>query len=88
VERIGSHEFGIILSRHVDQANRLAANIDQAMSKTFKIEQFQLVVEASIGIVLFPEHGITAEGQVQKGEIAMLEAKKIGSDFSFYDAKK
>ncbi len=86
--RLGAGEFGIIMTSHPDQANILATNICEALRKPFLIENFPLAVEASIGIALYPDHGVTTESLMQKAEIAMIESKRIGTDFSFYDSRK
>jgi diguanylate cyclase (GGDEF)-like protein/PAS domain S-box-containing protein len=85
--KLGVEEFGIITS-YPDQAEILAAKFCEALRKPFLIDSFPLAVEASIGIALYPDHGVTTESLMQKAEIAVIESKRIGTDFSFYDSRK
>ncbi|MBI1822997.1 MAG: EAL domain-containing protein [Nitrospirae bacterium] len=86
--RLGGDEFGIILKSDAEHAFSVATTLCEAMRKPFKIETFPLVAEASIGISLFPEHAMTPEGLIQKGEIALSESRRSGTDFSIYESKK
>jgi diguanylate cyclase (GGDEF)-like protein/PAS domain S-box-containing protein len=86
--RMGGDEFGIILESDSNEASSLAEKLCEAMKIPFEIENFPLVAEASIGIALFPEHAITPEGLIQKGEVALFNSKQLGIDYSVYDTKK
>jgi diguanylate cyclase (GGDEF)-like protein/PAS domain S-box-containing protein len=86
--RLGPDEFGILMISPPDQGRLLAAKICEALRKPFLIDHFPLAVEASIGISLYPDHGVTTENLMQKAEIALVESKRVGTDISIYDSRK
>jgi diguanylate cyclase (GGDEF)-like protein/PAS domain S-box-containing protein len=86
--RIGGDTFGIILSPDSGGAESCAEAICVAMRKPFQIDSFPVVAEVTVGIAKFPEQARTAEGLIQKCEIALLDSKRSGSDYSVYDPKK
>ena len=44
-----------------------------------------LVVEASIGIALFPDHGLDAETLLRAADVAMYIAKELKNGYGFFD---
>jgi diguanylate cyclase len=77
VARIGGDEFAILLPDVDDlaAATTIAANLQQALETSFKVEGVELDVDASIGIVLSGEHGTDAATLLQHADVAMYVAK-------------
>jgi len=78
--RIGGDEFAVLyLNVDESQAQVAAARLLDAIRKhTAVIEGQSLRSTASIGIVLFPEHGNSASELLVKADMAMYQAKGAG----------
>ena len=53
----------------------------------FRLDEFNLEVQASIGIAIFPDHGTTADGLIKHADIAMYFAKGRNSGIEIYNAE-
>ena len=79
VARLGGDEFGVLLPG-VDDARR-RMRVDGADARGDRpsrscVEGLPLVIEGSIGIALFPEHGDDVETLLQHADVAMYHAKE------------
>lgn len=82
VARTGGDEF-VVLLRHLSgksDALQLADRLLATLRQPFHIEGHQIQVGGSIGISLFPEHGLTSAELMKNADIAMYEAKHQGRD--------
>lgn len=88
VARLGGDEFAVILplaeSRH---ASDVAAKITKALEPPFVIEGLPIVVEASIGIAVCPDHGTSPELIMQRADVAMYRTKQTGG-YVIYDPQQ
>jgi diguanylate cyclase (GGDEF)-like protein/PAS domain S-box-containing protein len=87
VARLGGDEFTILLRRieSSDDAARVASRILEALSAPFDLGSREVVVDASIGIALYPEDGRNADGLLMHADLAMYHAKSRGrANFQFY----
>ncbi|MDX1385004.1 MAG: bifunctional diguanylate cyclase/phosphodiesterase, partial [Thermoanaerobaculia bacterium] len=73
-------EFGVLLPRHdLTGAQRLAKRlIDSVERETAAIRDRDLRTTASIGIVLYPEHGRETDDLLTRADLAMYQAKGQG----------
>jgi diguanylate cyclase (GGDEF)-like protein/PAS domain S-box-containing protein len=80
VARVGGDEFLILLSSVKDAADVAIAaqRIMDAMNATFVIEGNSFSMGCSIGVSMFPEHGLDGETLVQNADAAMYSAKESG----------
>ncbi|GAA4359800.1 EAL domain-containing protein [Kangiella marina] len=87
VARLGGDEFTIVLS-NVDtwsQPAKYAQEILDQLSKPLPLSSAEVVVSPSIGIVMHPENGETAEELLKNADMAMYYAKKKGKNtYQFY----
>lgn len=90
VARLGGDEFGILLPRIASLADIeiIAKKIHDALEKPFVIDEVPIVVEASLGVVLAPEHGTDADILLQHADVAMYQAKHAGASFFLYDPER
>jgi diguanylate cyclase (GGDEF)-like protein len=84
--RIGGDDFGFLLldlnlPKDVEDLNR---KIKQSLKPPFVLENLSLDVQASIGAVLFPEHGKDIDTLIQRADVAMYVAKHNKSGFAIY----
>jgi len=87
VARLGGDEFVIALSEltQVDVAN-LATKVIKAVSQPYSIEGHDVSMTTSIGISIYPSHGLTVDTLMKNADIALYEAKRAGKN-SFRFAK-
>ena len=80
--RIGGDEFIIILRNLKASANaeKIAVAALETLSTAFTYKENQLFIGASIGISIFPEHGIDADTLIKKADLAMYEVKRKGGN--------
>jgi diguanylate cyclase (GGDEF)-like protein/PAS domain S-box-containing protein len=90
VSRIGGDEFIMILRNLRDSANaeKIAAAVGGTLNTAFTYNENQLFVGGSIGISIFPEHGIDADTLISKADFAMYEVKhKGGNGYMIYSSE-
>ena len=80
IYRIGGDELIIILRDLNVAANpqAIAAVAIEKLSTAFNYNETQLFIGASIGISIFPEHGIDADLLINRADFAMYEVKRTG----------
>ena len=89
VARLGGDEFAVLLPRlaAAEHINIVIQKILKTLEAPFVIEGLPIAVEASIGIVLYPNHGSNPDILMQRAEVAMYAAKQTGIVYVIYDAK-
>lgn len=87
VARLGGDEFTVLL-QEVDTWNKpakIAQGILDEFAKPLALSTTEVVVSPSIGIVMYPENGLTAEELLKNADTAMYYAKKKGKNtYQFY----
>lgn len=79
VARVSGDEFAVVLPGvlHEAEAARRAARVQAALSHTpVQLQQQQIGIAASVGAVLYPEHGQDAEGLLRAANTALMDAKQ------------
>ena len=82
VYRLGGDEFSIIIegTNDIHTITSLAKDILRTVALPFKIKNQEIVLYSSIGIVLFPEDGITGHELLKNADTAMYHAKGSGGN--------
>jgi len=82
ISRIGGDEFIIILRNLKASANaeKIAATVVETLSTAFIYKERQLFIGASVGIRIFPEHGIDADTLISRADSVMYEVKREGGN--------
>jgi diguanylate cyclase len=84
--RLGGDEFGILAhGAGASVALDLAEHVRAAIEPPFLIQGIPLVIEASIGISIYPEHGDGVDALLQKADVAMYGAKDRRLGIAVYD---
>ncbi len=83
--RIGGDEFGILmaLDDHPDDAHQLATRIQRSLSAPFRLTDFEISVECSIGIAFGSDEGDDAEEMIRHAQFAVKRAKVSGKSESY-----
>ncbi|WP_176442472.1 bifunctional diguanylate cyclase/phosphodiesterase [Noviherbaspirillum humi] len=89
VVRLGGDEFTVILQRIVDNDHiaRVASRLVEDLSRPYDggDESARHVINASIGISVYPDHGTDMSILLQHADVAMYAAKAEGKgNFQFY----
>ncbi|GLR70107.1 two-component system response regulator [Agaribacter marinus] len=82
VARLGGDEFTILLNDCGEDASivEIAKRINAKLSEPIIIDQYSLVVTASIGIAIYPFDGEDAETLLKNADAAMYTAKSSGKN--------
>jgi diguanylate cyclase (GGDEF)-like protein/PAS domain S-box-containing protein len=80
VGRMGGDEFVIVLSEiaHAADAALVAQKLLHAIAAPHRVDGRDVTVTASLGLALYPDDGLTAEGLVANADVAMYAAKRNG----------
>ncbi|MFB0936388.1 MAG: EAL domain-containing protein [Propionivibrio sp.] len=86
VARLGDDEFVILAgSTNPDYAAQLAQKILEQLRLPIPLSGHMLAVSASLGIAVFPEHGVDSQQLMRAADMAMYAAKAEGRNrYQFY----
>ncbi|HHO59331.1 MAG TPA: EAL domain-containing protein [Thiotrichales bacterium] len=74
--RLGGDEFVVVLPGHDEvEATRRAQHFIDLLKSSFTIDRTHLVVNASIGLSVYPDHGTTISTLLSHADCAMYQAK-------------
>lgn len=86
--RLGGDEFAVLMSRVTEPTDieAVCRRLVQEIGQPVEVGGSSVVVEVSIGVVVFPDDGSDAANLMRKADVAMYKAKEIsGSAFTFFD---
>ena len=86
--RSGGDDFAILLpsiSLGVDRPDYVAKQVLEALTAPILHQNQKFYITASMGIALYPEHGLDVMTLLRRAEIAMYGAKKMMSGYAFAD---
>lgn len=87
VARLGGDEFAVLLSQ-VDHAESIIGIVDKILRlfrEPFFLNHRQIYVSCSIGIVICPDNGVSADTLLRNADAAMYKAKAEGRhNYQFY----
>lgn len=88
IARLGGDEFAAILPRvdGPDDASAIARKLLLIMQDPFLIRDHRVSIGISIGIALYPEHGLDIDTLIQRADAAMYSAKNNQTGLAFPDA--
>lgn len=80
VARIGGDEFVVLLPSLKDDldAQDVAEKIRHALNLPFELSGHTLHISSSIGVAIYPEHGVNEKELIKNADIAMYHAKENG----------
>lgn len=86
VARLGSDEFALMLDQTTDHKviESLCEKIIEQLRKPFKIAEHELMLGASIGVSIFPEHGRELQILINNADLALQQAKRMGGNSTHF----
>ncbi len=86
VARLGGDEFAVLAPRLADAeaAGVLAERVADALAQPVTLDGLPLDVTAAIGVAVYPDHGTDNTTLLRHAEVAMYDAKDLGSTFAIY----
>ena len=88
VARLGGDEFAVIQGgvKNRVEAEELAKRILAALNGPHRVLGHKIMIGASVGVVMAPEHGESAEELMKNVDVALYRAKKAGrGTFVFFE---
>ncbi|MFI8951849.1 putative bifunctional diguanylate cyclase/phosphodiesterase [Streptomyces sp. NPDC053750] len=88
--RLGGDEFAVLLpvADSTTSATRLARQLVAALGSPLDLDGLTLVLEASAGVAVFPDHALDAEGLLRRADVAMYQAKRDRTGVEVYESKR
>ncbi|MYU21102.1 bifunctional diguanylate cyclase/phosphodiesterase [Streptomyces sp. SID8352] len=88
--RLGGDEFAVLLpvADSTTAAARVARGLVTELSSPLDLDGLTLVLEASAGVAVFPDHALDAEGLLRRADVAMYQAKRDRTGVEAYESKR
>ncbi|MFE7570533.1 putative bifunctional diguanylate cyclase/phosphodiesterase [Streptomyces sp. NPDC057539] len=88
--RLGGDEFAVLLPTcdSTTSAQRVARHLVAELSSPLDLDGLTLVLEASAGVAVYPEHAMDAEGLLRRADVAMYQAKRDRTGVEVYESKR
>ncbi|MFP3987736.1 bifunctional diguanylate cyclase/phosphodiesterase [Streptomyces sp. E11-3] len=88
--RLGGDEFAVLLPTcdSTTSAQRVARTLVAELGSPLDLDGLTLVLEASAGLAVFPDHALDAEGLLRRADVAMYQAKRDRTGVEVYESKR
>ncbi|MFJ4824112.1 putative bifunctional diguanylate cyclase/phosphodiesterase [Streptomyces bacillaris] len=88
--RLGGDEFAVLLPQadSTTSAQRVARHLVAELSSPLDLDGLVLVLEASAGVAVYPDHALDAEGLLRRADVAMYQAKRDRTGVEVYESKR
>ncbi|MGP4112077.1 putative bifunctional diguanylate cyclase/phosphodiesterase [Streptomyces sp. 4N509B] len=88
--RLGGDEFAVLLPRvdSATSAQRAARALVASLGAPLDLEGLTLVVEASAGVAVHPDHAAEAEDLLRRADVAMYAAKRDRTGVEVYESRR
>ncbi len=80
VGRLGGDEFQVIVPNRTGRSRlaEMAKNIIHSLSQPYSVDGQSIVIGASVGIALSPDHGTNSDDLIRNADLALYAAKDAG----------
>ncbi|WP_455678945.1 putative bifunctional diguanylate cyclase/phosphodiesterase [Streptomyces brevispora] len=88
--RLGGDEFAVLLpaADSTTSVQRVARHLVAGLSSPLDLDGLTLVLEASAGVAVHPDHALDAEGLLRRADVAMYQAKRDRTGVEVYESKR
>lgn len=87
--RMGGDEFGLVVAcDNTNQAVTIAQQVLKIFDEDFQLNGHKVIIGASVGIAMAPQHGNNADLLLKAADVAMYSAKKASSDYALYNIEQ
>ena len=82
VARVGGDEFWVLLTNMPDKKNiiTIVEKLIKAVAAPYKFENNEINIGASIGVAVYPDHGVSPQELINLADQAMYEIKRQGKN--------
>ncbi len=84
IHRIGGDEFAVVVHGGLSASRRAALDLLVSFDSPIPVESLELLVRASIGVAVAPQHGSDPETLMKNADIALYHAKIERGSISIY----
>ncbi|GIG71281.1 putative bifunctional diguanylate cyclase/phosphodiesterase [Phytomonospora endophytica] len=86
VGRIGGDEFAVIFrTADTERALELARGMRTGLQQPFALGNLDVDVDAAVGVAVHPEHGDSADGLLQRADVATYAARNVSSGVQLFN---
>lgn len=88
LSRLGGDEFAIVVFAVDDgpTAVRVAHDVRGALAPPFALDEMTVHIDGSLGVARYPKDADTVDGLLQRADVAMYQAKGLGTGVELYTA--
>lgn len=88
VARLGGDEFAILLMNVNEEViTEMAIKISNELENVYSVNEHNLYLGASLGISIYPHHGISSDELLKHADVAMYMAKQSDINYIIYTPK-
>ncbi len=90
IARLGGDEFALLAPFVLDDldAVQTASLVQGALERPFVIDDLNLDVSGSVGVAIYPQHGVDPEALLQRADVAMYAAKAGTRSIEVYASER
>ncbi|HEY1177273.1 MAG TPA: bifunctional diguanylate cyclase/phosphodiesterase, partial [Phytomonospora sp.] len=86
IGRIGGDEFAVIFrTGDTERALELARSMRTGLQQPFALGNLDVDVDAAVGVAVHPEHGDSADGLLQRADVATYAARNVSSGVQLFN---
>ena len=88
VARLGGDEFAVLLMDVSEQLiTDIALKISNELENVYRVNEHNLYLGASLGISIYPQHGLSSDVLLKHADVAMYMAKQTDINYIIYTPK-
>lgn len=85
ISRIGSDEFLILLPKTaIQHALDMGSKLNHLLEEPFFVQNIPVNIEVTMGVAVYPDHGVAADTLMQRADVALRNAKNRKEEISIY----